>query len=219
MPAIYFISGLGADSRAFTLIREFEGYRNVFLEWIAPQKNEPLAAYANRMFADYELTEQDVLVGLSFGGLVALEISKTNPIKKVILLSSFRDKKDLKGSMQFLLNLRLYNLLPNFKMRWFDKIAVGFFGVKTREARDGLLDMFQHTDPKLVKWSLRQIRLSHYSDLCGVKLFNILGTKDQLVAYWKLPDHNFFIEGAGHLMVYEQADEVNQHLAKILQHP
>lgn len=216
MPAIYFISGLGADSRAFTLIREFEGYQNVFLEWIAPQKNETISAYAERMFVGHELSEQDALIGLSFGGQIALEISKTRPVKKVILLSSFRDKKDLKGSMQFLLNLRLYNLMPNFKMNWFDKLAVSFFGVKTREARDGLLEMFQQTDTKLMKWSLRQIQKSHYADACGVRLFNILGTKDQLVAQWKLPDHNYYIEGAGHLMVYEQANEVNKILEKLL---
>ena len=30
MPKLFFISGLGADSRAFEKIQKFEGYENVF---------------------------------------------------------------------------------------------------------------------------------------------------------------------------------------------
>ena len=213
---IFFISGLGADSRAFTLIQEFKGYQNVFLEWVPHQKNDTIVSYTAKLFENQQPNENDVIVGLSFGGLIALEAAKHYSIKKIILLSSFRDKRDLTKLNQFLLNIRAYAIMPNFRINWFDKIALQFFSIKSEEGKKGLLDMMQKTNPKFIKWALKQIRLSYYPNNINIELHNILGTKDKLVALWKLPHNNHYIKNAGHLMVYENADEVNCILEKLL---
>ena len=157
-----------------------------------------------------------MVLGLSFGGLAAIEIAKQTPIEKAILLSSFKDKKELKPHLQFLLSLRLYNLIPNFKLKFFDKQAVKGFGNVSNEAKEGLLEMMKDTDPKLIKWSLKQIRKSNYIQTSSFKLVNLLGTKDELIRKWELKENNYFIKNAGHLMVYENADEVNKILFTIL---
>lgn len=216
MPKLYLISGLGADRRAFEKIQEIDGYQNVFLDWIPPLTKETFSNYIARLIKGYDVSDDDVVLGLSFGGLAAIEIAKQTPIKKVILLSSFKDKKGLKSHLQFLLNLRLYNLIPNFKLKFFDKQAVKGFGNVSAEAKEGLMEMMRDTDPKLIKWSLKQIRKSNYQNNDNIELVNILGTKDEMVQYWKLPNNNFYIKNAGHLMVYENAEDVNKILSTIL---
>lgn len=215
MNKLYLISGLGADSRAFEKIQQFKGYQNVFLDWIPNLPNESFKDYVLRLIKGYDIKENDVILGLSFGGLAAIEIAKQTPVKKVILLSSFKDKKGLKPHLQFLLNLRLYNLIPNFKLKLFDKLAVKGFGNVSNEAKEGLIEMMRDTSPELIKWSLKQIRKSKYIDTPSIKLINILGTKDELVQQWKLADNNYFVTNGGHLMVYENADEVNEVLNTI----
>lgn len=217
MPKLFFISGLGADSRAFEKIQKFEGYENVFLDWIPNLPEETFSNYITRLLANHKADENDVLIGLSFGGLAAIEIAKQTSIKKVILLSSFKDKNGLKPHLQFLLNLRLYHIIPNFKLKFFDKQAVKGFGNVSAEAKEGLMEMMRDTNPKLVKWSLQQIRKSNYSKNNNIKLFNVLGLNDELVQKWELPSSNFYINNGGHLMVYENAKEVNSILKKILQ--
>lgn len=216
MPKIYFISGLGADSRAFTKIQEFEGFENVFLEWIPPLANETFSNYITRLIKGYDINEDDVVLGLSFGGLAAIEVGKQTPIKKVILLSSFKDKDGLKPHLKFLLGLRLYNLIPNFKLKFFDKQAVKGFGNVSEEAKVGLMEMMRDTHPKLIKWSLKQIRKSKFNNKLDTEIYNILGTKDEMVQFWKLPNNNFHIKNGGHLIVYENAEEINSILKKIL---
>ena len=77
--------------------------------------------------------------------------------------------------------------------------------------------MMRDTNPKLIKWSLQQIRKSNYSKKNNIKLFNVLGLNDELVQKWELPSSNFYINNGGHLMVYENAKEVNSILKEILQ--
>lgn len=216
MPKIYFISGLGADSRAFTKIQEFEGYQNVFLEWIPPLAKETFSNYITRLIQGHDINDDDIILGLSFGGLAAIEIAKQTPAEKVILLSSFQDKNGLKPHLKFLLSLRLYHLIPNFKLKFFDKQAVKGFGNISVEAKEGLTEMMRDTDPKLIKWSLKQIRKSNFKAIPNTEIFNVLGTKDELVQKWELPNNNFYIKNGGHLMVYENADEINYILKKIL---
>lgn len=216
MNKLYFISGLGADSRAFTKIQEFEGYENIFLDWIPNFPNETFSNYIARLIKGHEINANDIILGLSFGGLAAIEIAKQTPVQTVILLSSFRDKNGLKPHLKFLLSLRLYNLIPNFKFDFFDKQAAKGFGNISAEAKEGLLEMMRDTDPKLIKWSLKQIRKNKFKTIPNTEIFNILGTKDELVQNWKLPNNNFYIKNGGHLMVYENATEISEILRTIL---
>ncbi len=216
MPKIFFISGLAADSRAFTKIKEFEGYQKVFLEWIPNLPNEVFCEYVSRLIENQTFTEDDVAIGLSFGGLAAIEIAKHTPLNKVILISSFKDKKALKPHLKFLLELRLYNLMPNKKSKLFDKHFVKVFGNVSEEAKQGLIDMMNDTKQSFIKWALKQIRLSNYVDTTAFDLYNIIGTNDQLLKPWSLPNNNFLVEKGGHLIVYENADEVNSILETLL---
>jgi hypothetical protein len=45
---VYFISGLGADKRAFSFL-DLSFCEPVFIEWIKPLKNETLQGYALRL--------------------------------------------------------------------------------------------------------------------------------------------------------------------------
>ena len=101
-------------------------------------------------------------------------------------------------------------------MNFFDKQAVKGFGNVSDEAKAGLLEMMQDTDQRFIKWALKQIRKSNYVDNATIELVNVLGTNDQLIKIWKSKHANFYIENGGHLMVYENADEVNKKLRLII---
>ena len=83
---IYCISGLGADEKAFAKIK-VPGYALQHLLWLTPEKDEALEAYAKRM-AKQIPDANPILMGLSFGGMLCIEIAKLIPVEKVILISS-----------------------------------------------------------------------------------------------------------------------------------
>ena len=86
---IYFVSGLGADERIFQWLR-YDKFRPVHIKWVPPEKSEPIEDYAKRLSEQIE-DENPVIVGLSFGGMIAVEMAKQMSSEKVVLLSSVKE--------------------------------------------------------------------------------------------------------------------------------
>lgn len=85
---IYLISGLGADERMFQRLN-FYNFEPVYLQWISPKKNESISDYAARLKS--QITEEKpIIIGLSLGGMMAVEISKQIKTEKVVLISSIK---------------------------------------------------------------------------------------------------------------------------------
>ena len=93
MKTVYVFSGLGADERVFHKI-DFSGYDVHFIKWITPQKNESIESYALRLTS--QITKPlPVLIGLSFGGMMAVEVAKHIATEKIILISSAKSKNEI----------------------------------------------------------------------------------------------------------------------------
>src|SRR5689334_2348901 len=90
---VFFLSGLGADKTVFQFL-DFSAYKPIFIDWIPPKKNESLRDYAFRVKEKF-LHDHAMIVGLSFGGMLATEIAKLFPSSKAILISSSKTKSEL----------------------------------------------------------------------------------------------------------------------------
>src|SRR5882757_6420432 len=85
---VYFISGIGGDSRLFKHIQLPEGFQARYVDWINPEKKEPLPDYALRLTAQIDTQQPFVLAGMSLGGIMAVEIAKRFPPVATILIGS-----------------------------------------------------------------------------------------------------------------------------------
>ncbi|MGA9212527.1 MAG: alpha/beta hydrolase, partial [Kaistella sp.] len=111
MNKIYIFSGLGVDQRVFENI-DFGDLDVEFMDWIQPLKKESLENYAQRI--SQKITSfNPTLIGLSFGGIIAVEISKIIQTKKVILIASAKTKNELPKTYHLAGKLKLNNLIPN----------------------------------------------------------------------------------------------------------
>lgn len=79
---VYFISGLGVDERAFKNIILPENYSVHNIRWIELLEKESLESYSTRLIAQIDQQKPFALVGLSFGGMIAAEISNQIPVNK-----------------------------------------------------------------------------------------------------------------------------------------
>ena len=81
---IFIFSGLGADHRVFHKMN-FQEFEPVFIHWLEPLPKETIEAYALRI--SRQITEsKPIVLGISFGGIMAIEVSKLLPFQKLILL-------------------------------------------------------------------------------------------------------------------------------------
>lgn len=204
---VYFISGLGADRRAFRKLIFPPDFTLVHLDWIPAEPNESLENYAARLALSIDTSVPFYLVGLSFGGMLATEIAKKlNPIH-TFLISSTPTFKELPWYYRMAGALNLEKLVPVSFLKKGNNLGLKFLGAKTRDERVLLRQLVIDSDPYFMKWALTCI-LNWRNTERPVNLTHIHGTTDNILPFRFLAKPDFTIEGGGHFMVYANAGEI-----------
>ena len=87
---LYFISGLGADKRVFQKLILPEVFIIHHIEWLPLRKTGNHSSRTVRQLsAQIDTTKPFSLVGLSFGGVIAVEMSKFLSPVQTVLISVF----------------------------------------------------------------------------------------------------------------------------------
>jgi len=211
---VYFISGLGADRRAFYKIQLPPCYEPVYLDWIKPLPNEELADYARRFSAAIKTDEDFIIVGLSFGGILASELAKSVSPRKVIIISSLGSSREQPWYFRLAAKFGLHRLIsPAVYKR--ATLIHRVMGAGSKETKAIVYDYVKKADPEFIRWSLKAIvNWQHEQRLNN--LIHIHGSRDHLlpVRYVKA---DYIIRDGEHLMVMNKADEVNKILYEVLQ--
>lgn len=210
---IYFFSGLGADRRAFQFLKTPEGYRQVHIGWQPANRNDTLSSYASRLAAEVE-DNQPVLIGLSFGGLVAQEIAGLKPGSKVILISTVKSRGEMPPWFRLAALLRLHWVVGKWILVFPKFIPYYIFGVK-RKAEKRILDtILNEMDPVFLKWAIKAAQKWKGANN-SEPVYHIHGEKDMLfpLRYVK-PD--CVIKNAGHMAVLTHAREISAAIREVL---
>lgn len=202
---IYCFSGLGADERAFQFI-DFSSHTIVHVKWIEAQTDETLENYAHRIGSIIDKSEPFILLGLSFGGMLCVEISKLLKPEKLLLLSTITCRDGMPLRMKIAGAFHVYNLIPAKYFNQPSKIAYQLFGVKTEEEKNLLDQIIRDSDPTFIKWALKAI--SKWKNTQIPSCYRIHGTQDRIFPY-KLQNVEDTIKDGGHLMVISHAEEVS----------
>jgi pimeloyl-ACP methyl ester carboxylesterase len=194
---IILLSGMAADERLF------EAQRSLFPQlrvprWIEPQPSEPLPAYAKRLAQQVHPGSSCLVGGVSFGGMVALEMATHLPARGCLLISSVRSPSELPPwvralrptaalgpeAIGFLAGMASWcsaPLLPRRKIGQLQRLSV---------ATSAFL--------RWASWAVLQWRPS--AAVKRVRVWQVHGAADRtLPARYLRPD--VVVPGAGHLLV------------------
>ncbi|HJS53173.1 MAG TPA: alpha/beta hydrolase [Chitinophagaceae bacterium] len=209
----YFISGLGADKKAFQKIKLPAGYEPVYLDWITPEKNESLSNYALRFSSLIKNDDAFVLIGLSFGGMLACEIARLRKPLKTIIISSIGASNELPWYFKRAGRIGLHKAVP-IKLLKAGTIFKNLMGAASKADKAIIINYAKFADPVLVRWSLDAIvNWDQPERLPGI--IHLHGSNDHMLPI-KYTRPDFVIKNGGHLMVFNKADEVNKILNEVL---
>ena len=202
MKTIYCISGLGADERAFSRL-QISGHTLVNLPWLLPEDKETIEHYAKRMSVG--ITEENpVLMGLSFGGMMSIEISKILPVEKIILISSIKSAVELPWWMMGAGKLRLNKIVSMRSYKILEPIQNRFLGVKDK----GEIEMVRNYRKIYTNWAINQV-LNWKNNWQPPTIFHIHGDNDKMFPIRNVsPTH--IIKGGGHFMIMNKAAEISE---------
>ncbi len=211
---VYFISGLGIDERAFVRIRLPEGFTMRFVQWIEPLEDEPLRDYCKRLSAQITGEGPFILAGMSYGGVVANELNRILPVKKIILFSSMASSDELPRLYRALGLFRVHRFIPTAVVKRTHALVFWLFGTKTPDEKKLLTEVMRDIPDTFLRWAAERTinwKLNGRQE----NVVRIHGTQDR-VLYFPESGVDYPVEGAGHFMVYTHAEEVNRALEKIL---
>ena len=210
---IYCISGLGADERVFQKLK-FEGYQPIHICWVEPEKGESIAQYARRLTTQIK-SERPILIGLSFGGIIAMEMAKQIDTKKVILISSTKNEQEIPFYFRLFRWLPVYQLLPARLMLWFARLlASWFFSLETRDERKLFKAILFDTNARFLKWAIHQV-VTWKNELIPQNVYHIHGEGDRIFPY-RFVHEDFGVEHGGHLMIMNRAERISNLIEKII---
>lgn len=214
MSKVYFISGLGADWRMFQFLKLPDHIEQHQVKWLEPHSfNEPLQSYAKRLVPQID-DPRPILVGFSFGGLVAIELAKIIQPLRVIVISSLVTRHALPWYYRLAGKTLLHKHLPFKVMQNTYPIAPFFFGAQSPYERRLLKSVFFRINEKFLRWALARL-LDWQQETVLPGLIQIHGTADKVLPMTNTPD-TIKVQDGEHLMVIHRAEEVSAILSRIL---
>jgi len=209
---LIFFPGLGADSRLF--FNQKKVFKNSIVPpWLPPQRNETLSQYSRRWSKFLKLKKGCILVGVSFGGMVALEMAKWVKPKAVLLVGSCRTPVSVPLILRVMGSYPGWPIIAKSLAKTFPFGRGWFLGVEKRDQLDLLMDMFLKTPNSFLRWTVNAIRGWDGVELNVAPTYHIHGSRDRLIPCRNVkPD--FVIEGGGHTIILTHPREIKEFIEK-----
>ena len=152
---IYTLPGLGTDSRIYSRLDLPVIFRH--LEWLEPEPDESLTSYCRRMCDLIPDKVPVILMGVSFGGMVAQQIAALRPVKKILLISSVRAPSELPWNLVLMKYIPLYYLSKgSWRIRTLPLWSPAF-GITKPSEQELLKEMFGRFSDTYRMWAIRQV--------------------------------------------------------------
>ena len=210
---VYFIAGLGANKRAFDYL-DLSWCTSVFIDWITPLPRETLVEYALRL--RQVITEANpVIVGVSFGGMLATEMAKADGSITAIIISSNKTHKEFPAYLRMWRHLPVYKLLNPKLVKSTGALSCRIMGPQGIKQKETFRKILAETDPKFTVWAIDAI-LHWHNETIPPNVTHIHGSSDRLLPAKLVKAHHIINKGR-HIMIMDKADEISSLLKKILQ--
>lgn len=206
---VYCFGGLGADARIFAKL-DIPGHRIVPMDWIDLIPGDDLDSYSNRMLSRYNVTKPFMLLGVSFGGLLATTLAVNPNCVGIILVSSCPTISYIPRLLKICGHLGILKLGGKLVIAIPPIVNHYLFGAKNTQLLD---EIILDTKPEFIKWALQQMA-NWNNEKLPERCLILHGSADRLI---KPPKHGtIIIPGGQHFMIVDRVKEINSCISDYL---
>lgn len=210
MKKIYCLSGLGADEKIFMKLR-VKNTELVHISWPDYDEHDELPCYAQKVAAMLP-DNNPILLGVSLGGMIGVEVCKIKAIKKLILISSAKTKSEMPPYDGLFGKLMKSKVLPTLLYKMPNMVLMEKFGVESDEDEAMLKWVLRDSDGRFMKWAMRAIALWE-NETYIEPVAHIHGRQDKMILAENVSADEW-IEDGGHMMIYNRADIVSRFIER-----
>lgn len=211
---VYFVPGMAAGGEIFKNITLPEKYEVHILEWLIPEKDETLKAYAKRM--SLRVKENGAfLIGVSFGGVVAQEMNDFLELKKLIIISSVKNRAELPRKMKFASMTKAHKLIPTGLVLSVEDLTKFSVGPKSKKRLLLYQRYLNVRDKRYLDWALEKMVNWNRKETIE-NIIHIHGEKDAVFPIKNITNC-IVIAGGTHIMILNKGRELSMRLLEIFE--
>lgn len=203
---IYLIPGTGADERLFQEI-SIDTHQVVLLDYLLPEKKENFQSYVQRMAEQIDTTTDFSLVGVSLGGMIAVELSELLSPSETIIIASAKGRAELPQRYRMFRWLPLHRIIGGRTMKFGTKLGQPLFEPMKDEHQTLFKSMINQKEPYFMKSAVRWI-VGWEREIYPDNIIHIHGRQDHTLPI-KCVTTDHVLDG-GHMITLTHAAEVSE---------
>ena len=211
---IYLFPGLGASEKLFEPY-VFDPLKATTIPFLVPEKGETLSHYCERMAAGIKRDEENIYIGVSFGGIIAQEISKKLPPRKIILISSIKTIYERPWYFNLLRWFPLHQVIPSSVSKKVLQFLSESLTKKTTDERERFRILLKEADDRVISWGITQTANWDNGTVLP-NIFHIHGDRDIVFPIRNIKA-DYVIHHGAHFTVMREIKEINEKIMSLLQ--
>ena len=216
MNVSYFIPGLGFNEEVIAPILEL-GLEIQTINWIEPLAKESIKSYAQRMSEAIDNNIGPItLIGHSFGGIIAQEISQILDIDRIILISTCKSRAENSLALKSLSPLKINKIIKKDLILKTFPLWSRNYGYETEQEMQVFKSMIDKSTNTYLNWALKSISIWERNFEVRTPIIHIHGDKDRTFPIKNIEKVTHVIKGGNHFMIYKKAKEIAELLKKYI---
>ena len=212
---VYFVPGLAAGQEIFRNIRlPQEKYEWFVLDWLIPSKQEKLSEYAKRMAHRVKHTNA-VLIGVSFGGVVAQEMSQFLQLRKLIIISSVKTRQEMPRRLHYARMTGAYYLIPTRAVLSASDLRKFAIGPRTKKRLAIYQEYLSVRNRSYLDWAIRNM-VCWKRTQADPQVVHIHGDRDLIFPIKNIKGARTVEEGT-HVMIINKGSVVSDMIREIVE--
>ena len=206
---IYCIPGLGTDERLFRNLK-LENAEIKYIHWVKPDHQDSVSTYAEKLIPQINLTHPFALLGVSLGGILAVELSsKINP-EKVFIISSLKSSKEFPMYIRFFRWTNIGCFITAKLLKSTKPFIQLLFGRMNASDKKLIYKMIDDADNDFTPWAAKAIIKwrSKDEETPFEKIVQIVGDKDLIYNYIDIKKCQVIKDGT-HVMILNKTHLIN----------
>lgn len=212
---IYCFPGQGSDRRIFDSLTIDTAFIIKIIEYGTPAKNTSLQAFAKKLSEQIDTTQEFILVGVSLGGMICVEIAEFLHPEKTILISSAKNRNELPFSYQFQKKIPLYKVFPGSLLVAGAKALQPIVEPDRKKNKNTFKLMLADKSPLYMKRTIHLL-VNWDREVNTQKIYHIHGSNDHTLPLKKIKFPDYVIDKGSHMMTLTRAKEISKVINQIV---
>jgi pimeloyl-ACP methyl ester carboxylesterase len=216
IPAIYFLSGQGSDKRLFDSLTIDPRFEKHYILYSTPSRKATMESFARELAQQIDTTRPFVLVGVSLGGMLCVEMGEFLSPEKIILISSAKNRTEFPFRYRFQRFVPVYYLVPGCIVNAGAKLLQPLVEPDSKHNKETFKSMLSSKNNVYMRRTVRIVmqwkRTTNSRDVV-----HIHGNNDHTLPIRALKEVDYCVENGSHMMTLTRAPEISALLGKELE--